>query len=94
MKSVSQFAKMSSIPLPEFATVLSGIILILGGLSILFWYGIVYGVILLLIFLIPATLFVHKFWMLPDHQLRNLQFLLFMRNIALIGFLLVILKIK
>jgi len=70
------------------ATVLvpiSGVIALLGGLSVLFGYRARVGGCLLGVFLVPVTLFMHNFWAAPDAATFRLQLLLFIRNVALLG---------
>jgi len=70
------------------ATVLvpiSGVIALLGGLSVLFGYRAQLGGCLLVVFLVPVTLFMHNFWAAPDAATFRLQLFLFARNLVLLG---------
>lgn len=60
---------------------------LLGGLSILFNFWPRFGALVLLIFLIPTTIIFHQFWFLEGVK-RDLQFVLFLKNLAIIGALL------
>ncbi len=64
-------------------------LLILGGLMVLFGYRSTLGAILLLIYWVPVTFIVHDFWNYPKEELRE-QSILFMKNIAIIGGLLML----
>jgi len=64
-------------------------VLILGGLLVLFGYRSSFGAILLLIYWIPMTFIVYSFWNDPE-DIRRVQSLSFMKNIAIIGGLLII----
>ncbi len=70
--------------LPIAGVLLAGTILfqILGGLSLLLGYKVKIGSILLIIFLIPATLVFHNFLLDPE-EINS-----FLKNIGLIGGLL------
>lgn len=71
-----------------FATVLvplSGILALAGGLSVLLGYRARFGAFLLLLFLVPVTLIMHRFWGLADPQLAMLQRVMFMKNLSMIG---------
>lgn len=63
--------------------------LILGGLLILLGYRSAFGAILLLLYWIPVTFIVHSFWNDPV-QFRREEAMEFMKNIAIIGGLLMI----
>ncbi len=59
----------------------------LGGLSILFNFWPRLGAFVLLVFLLPTTVIFHQFWFL-DGANRDLQFVLFLKNLAIMGGLL------
>jgi putative oxidoreductase len=64
-------------------------LLVLGGLMVLFGYRTRLGVALLLLYWAPVTFLVHDFWNFPKEELR-MQSILFMKNIAIIGGLLML----
>ena len=66
------------------------IILILGGTLVLIGYRSSFGAILLLLYWVPLTFIVHSFWNDPD-DIRRIQSILFIKNIAIIGGLLTVL---
>lgn len=65
-------------------------VLILGGLLILTGYRSSFGALLLLIYWVPVTFIVHSFWNDPV-EVQRIQSLMFMRNIAITGGLLMVL---
>ena len=73
------------VPLATIAVPLAGIIALLGGLSIMLGYRARFGALMLLIFLVPVTLFMHKFWGLADPQMAMMQKINFMKNTSLAG---------
>ena len=66
------------------------LLLLLGGILILIGYRSGLGATLLLLYWIPVTFIVHSFWNDPE-PVRRLQAILFMKNIAITGGLLIIL---
>ncbi len=64
--------------------------LLLGGTMVLLGYRSSLGAILLLMYWIPVTFIVHDFWTYPEEQIR-LQKILFMKDMAIIGGLLMLL---
>ena len=64
-------------------------LLILGGVLILIGYRSSFGAFLLLLYWVPLTFIVHSFWNDPE-EARRLQSLLFSKNIAIIGGLLMV----
>lgn len=86
----------------DFLLVAAIILLILGGTLLLTGYRAQLGVILLLIYWIPVTFTVHSFWNDPyackaiypcydrTEDLRRLQSILFVKNLAITGGLLMV----
>jgi putative oxidoreductase len=64
---------------------LAGLIALTGGVSILLGYHAKAGALLLLVFLVPVTLVMHKFWGIPDPQVAMMQKIHFMKNTSLAG---------
>ena len=59
--------------------------LTVGGLSLALGFHARVGAIALLVFLVPVTLFMHKFWGISDAQQAHMQMINFMKNVALMG---------
>ena len=79
------FAASHGVPLAPFAVPLSGIIAILGGLSVAFGYKARLGAWLLVLFLVPVTFMMHNFWAESDPMAAMMQQSMFMKNIAIMG---------
>ena len=73
------------VPLVPVAVPLAGIIALVGGLSIMLGYRARFGALLLVVFLVPVTLIMHRFWGLPDPQLAMMQRIHFLKNLSLVG---------
>ncbi len=65
-------------------------LLTFGGLMVLLGYRSSLGAIMLLIYWIPVTFIIHDFWDYPKDQVRT-QSILFMKDVAIIGGLLMLL---
>jgi putative oxidoreductase len=68
-----------------FLVPLAGIIALLGGLSILLGYKARWGAWLLVIFLIPTTLAMHKFWQTQDPFAHMMHHYCFWKNLSMLG---------
>jgi putative oxidoreductase len=73
------------VPMATLLVPISGVIALLGGLSVLFGYRARLGGCLLVLFLIPVTFTMHNFWAAPDQVTFRVELLRFVRNIALLG---------
>ena len=90
---MTQFAKMKRVPFPAAARGVSGMMLLLGGVSILCGLYPTVGILLLVAFLVPVSVMIHNFWEIRDPQLRMADKTNFMKNMALLGAILMLLTI-
>jgi putative oxidoreductase len=79
------YASSQGVPLASLAVPLSGIMSLVGGLSVALGYKTRYGAALLVAFLVPVTLMMHKFWAVPDPMMAQMQQAMFLKNVALLG---------
>lgn len=84
-KQAIGYAASQGVPLASIAVPLSGVLAITGGLSILLGYRGKLGAWLIVLFLIPVTLMMHKFWTVTDPMMAQLQMILFMKNVSMLG---------
>jgi putative oxidoreductase len=87
------YAKSKGVPAPELAVGGSGVLLFLGGLSLLLGYHPTIGVGLLVIFLLGASFGIHNFWTIQDQQAKQGEMAHFLKNMAILGLLLMTLAI-
>jgi len=79
------YAAQSGVPAPGLLVPLSGVIAILGGLSITFGYKAKIGGWLIVLFLVPVTYKMHAFWAVTDPMMRGIQLAMFWKNISMLG---------
>jgi putative oxidoreductase len=84
-KQTIGYAASQGVPLASIAVPLSGVVAIAGGLSILLGYRAKIGAWLIVLFLIPVTLMMHKFWTVQDPMMAQIQMILFMKNVSMLG---------
>ena len=87
------YAKSKGVPAPALAVGGSGVLLFLGGLSLLLGYHPTIGAALLVIFLLGASFGIHNFWTVQDPQAKQGEMVHFLKNMALVGLLLMTLAI-
>jgi len=85
LKSMSAYASSRGVPVPQAAVLGSGLIAVLGGLSIMLGVLPTVGIILLVMFLIPVSLMVHNYWADTDPAARQANQIHFMKNVGLLG---------
>jgi len=79
----SGFAASRGVPMPQFAVLVSGVLMFIGGLGVIISYPSSAG--LLILFLVPATFVMHPFWHEKEPNARASEMQSFLRNIAFIG---------
>lgn len=90
---MSGYAASKGVPSPKLAVLGSGLLLIIGGLSVLTGYQPAIGVAALVLFLVPVTLVMHAFWKIDDPQAKMAEAVNFMKNTGLLGGALMLLAI-
>ena len=80
-----QYAKMYGVPLAEVGVPLTGIMAVLGGLSVAFGVWGDLGALLIAAFLALITPLMHAFWREEDAMQKQLQTVNFVKNTALLG---------
>jgi uncharacterized membrane protein YphA (DoxX/SURF4 family) len=94
LKMMAGYAKSKGLPAPEVAVGGTGVLLLLGGLSLLLGYHPTIGAVLLVIFLIGVSFGMHNFWAVQDPQAKMMERIQFLKNMALLGFVLMTLMIS
>jgi putative oxidoreductase len=84
-KQTIAFAASQGVPLASIAVPLSGVLALAGGLSILLGYRAKLGAWLIVLFLVPVTLMMHKFWAVQDPMMAQMQMGMFMKNVSMLG---------
>ena len=62
-----------------------GVIAVLGGLSVALGYRARVGAWLIVVFLVPVTLTMHAFWGVSDPMMAQMQMVMFMKNLSMLG---------
>ncbi|MBK5210547.1 MAG: DoxX family protein [Flavobacteriaceae bacterium] len=84
-KRTIELATSKGIPSASFLVPAAGIMAFIGALSIILGYQAKIGSLIIIAFLIPATLMMHDFWTITDPGMQQLQKAMFMKNLALMG---------
>lgn len=82
------YAKSKGTPAPTLAVGGTGVMLLLGGASLLLGYHPTIGAVLLVIFLLGVSFGIHNFWTIQDQQAKMADITNFLKNMALLGLVL------
>jgi len=94
LESITGYAQSKGVPSPRAAVFVSGVLLLLGGLGVVFGIAPEASLALLLIFLVPVTFKMHAFWKETDPNVKMMEQIQFMKNMALVGALLMLYAIS
>ena len=92
--SMVGYAKFRGLPYPEVGNFLGGALILLGGLGVLLGIYVEVSVAFLVVFLLVASFGIHHFWTDTDQQQKMGEKVNFLKNLALIGALLMMLAIE
>ena len=84
------YAASQGVPMASLLVPLSGIMSLVGALSIILGYKAKMGAWLIILFLIPVTFMMHKFWAIADASMMQMQMAFFMKNLSMLGGALII----
>jgi uncharacterized membrane protein YphA (DoxX/SURF4 family) len=93
LEMMSGYAASKGVPAPKLLVAGSGVLLLVGGLSILTGFQPTIGVLALVLFLVPVTFKMHDFWAEKDPMAKMTQMVNFTKNMALLGAALMFLAI-
>jgi putative oxidoreductase len=79
------YAASNGVPMANILVPFAGVLAFLGGLSILIGFRARLGAWLIVAFLVPVTLWMHRFWTVDDPMMRQMQMAMFMKNISMLG---------
>jgi uncharacterized membrane protein YphA (DoxX/SURF4 family) len=79
------YAASKNVLYPKFAVTASGILILLGGLSILLGLWVKIGALLLVVFLLPVAFIMHNFWTIAEPADRQNEQIHFAKDLALAG---------
>ena len=81
---MAAYAKSKGVPMAWAGTFVSGILLLLGGLSVLLGVWADLGALLLVVFLVPTAVLMHGFWR-ASGEARMMEQIQFSKDISLAG---------
>ena len=84
------YAAREGVPMAGLLVPVSGVLALMGGLSVLVGFQTRLGASLLVIFLIPVTFEIHRFWTAPDATSFLIEKAMFMKNLSMLGGALII----
>jgi uncharacterized membrane protein YphA (DoxX/SURF4 family) len=90
LQAMTGYAQFKKVPAPKLAVIVTGLMLIIGGLYVAFGVYADLGALLLAVFLILSAFMMHNFWTIADAQAKQSETINFFKNLSLAGAALII----
>lgn len=90
---LAQYAKSKGVPSPRVAVLLSGLLILLGGIGIIFGILPQVSLVLVILFLLPVSFQMHAFWNASPEEKQD-EMINFLKNLALVGAALMLLSLE
>lgn len=84
-KNLTAYAIAKGVAAPVFSVLISGFVILLGGLGVILGVYVNVSLILIAIFLFFVTLKMHRFWKETDPNMKMAETQQFLKNMALFG---------
>ncbi len=84
LDAMSGYAASKGVPAATFVTIVTGLLIIAGGLSVMLGYKARIGAWLLVVFLVPTAFIMHNFWGVEEAMAQN-EMAHFFKDLALAG---------
>ena len=85
LSAMAGYARSKGVLLPEAAVIVTGLMLLAGGLSVLLGYLPTVGLGLIMIFLVVVAFWMHGYWAVSDPMARMGEQVNFYKDLALAG---------
>ncbi len=92
-ESMTGYAQFKKVPAAKLAVPLTGLMILLGGISIVLGFWMDLGALLLAIFLIFSAFMMHNFWTMDDATQKMNETVAFFKNLSMAGAALIILAV-
>ena len=83
--STVAYAQAKGVPLASILVPLSGVLAMVGAVSIMLGYKAKWGAWFIVLFIIPVTIMMHDFWNVTDPMQTQVQMSMFMKNLSILG---------
>ena len=84
-EAMTGYAQFKGLPQPKLANLVSGALLVLGGLSIILGVVADLGALVVSILLVLMAVLMHDFWKQSDPQAQQTEMIGFLKNISMAG---------
>ncbi|MBU3692171.1 MAG: DoxX family protein [Candidatus Nanopelagicaceae bacterium] len=90
LQAMTGYAQYKKVPAAKLSVIVTGLMLIVGGLYVALGVYADLGALLLAIFLVASAFLMHNFWTIQDEQAKQGETINFFKNLSLAGAALII----
>jgi uncharacterized membrane protein YphA (DoxX/SURF4 family) len=90
LEAMTGYAKYKKVPAAKLGVIVSGLMILIGGLYIALGIYADLGALLIALFLIPTSFLMHAFWKETDATAKQNESIAFFKNLAMAGAALII----
>jgi len=90
LQAMTGYAQYKKVPAAKLSVIVTGLMLIIGGLYVALGVYADLGALLLAIFLVASAFLMHNFWTIQDEQAKQGETINFFKNLSLAGAALII----
>ncbi len=90
LQAMTGYAQYKKVPAAKLSVIVTGLMLIIGGLYVALGVYADLGALLLAIFLVASAFLMHNFWTIQDDQAKQGETINFFKNLSLAGAALII----
>ena len=92
-EAMTGYAQFKKVPAAKLAVPLTGLMILVGGLSVVLGFWVDLGALLLAAFLIVTAFMMHNFWTIDDANQKMNETVAFFKNLSMAGAALIIFAI-
>ena len=92
-EAMTGYAQFKKVPAAKLAVPLTGLMILIGGISVVLGFWMDLGALLLAIFLIFSAFMMHNFWTMDDATQKMNETVAFFKNLSMAGAALIILAV-
>lgn len=85
LNDMTEYARMKGAPMPQMSTIVTGMVIMLAGLGVIFGVYQSWSLLAIAAFLVVITPIMHAYWKATDPNMKMMEMQMFLKNMALLG---------
>lgn len=93
LDGMNGYAQAKGVPFPRIGVIVSGLLLVFGGIAVVLGVYPLLGAVAIAVFLLVSTPMMHDFWAVDDPEQQQAEMTNFLKNAALLGAALLVIAV-